>query len=111
MNENKKNFYSAQVYSNFFFLSHTHLTCTIFYPFPCENMLLLLSFEISKKFIFISSKIIFYEKFQRADVIIFNIFIFTTKSFERGDKKSTKFFLLISNQKSEGPHPSEKTQK
>ena len=32
-------------------------------------------------------------------VIIFNIFIFTTKSFERGDKKSTKFFLLISNQK------------
>ena len=44
-------------------------------------------------------------------VIIFNIFIFTTKSFERGDKKSTKFFLLISNQKSEGPHPSEKTQK
>ena len=62
-------------------------------------MLLLLSFEISKKIIFITSKIIFYEKFQRADVIIFNIFIFTTKSFERGDKKSTKFFLLISNQK------------
>ena len=62
-------------------------------------MLLLLSFEISKKIIFIISKIIFYEKFQRADVIIFNIFIFTTKSFERGDKKSTKFFLLISNQK------------
>ena len=76
-------------------------------------MLLLLSFEIStkKKLFSLHQKSFFYEKFQRADVIIFNIFIFTTKSFERGDKKSTKFFLLISNQKSEGPHPSEKTQK
>ena len=63
-------------------------------------MLLLLSFEISKKKLFsLYQKSFFYEKFQRADVIIFNIFIFTTKSFERGDKKSTKFFLLISNQK------------
>ena len=75
-------------------------------------MLLLLSFEISKKnyFHYIKNHF-FYEKFQRADVIIFNIFIFTTKSFERGDKKSTKFFSSNFQSKSEGPHPSEKTQK
>ena len=98
MKTNTKNFYSAQVYSKLIFFSHTYLICTIF--FLCENMLLLLSFEISKKnyFHYIKNHF-FYEKFQRADVIIFNIFIFTTKSFERGDKKSTKFFLLISNQK------------
>ena len=98
MKTNTKNFYSAQVYSKLIFFSHTYLICTIF--FLCENMLLLLSFEISKKKLFsLYQKSFFYEKFQRADVIIFNIFIFTTKGFERGDKKSTKFFLLISNQK------------
>ena len=98
--KNTKNFYSAQVYSKLiFFLSHIFNLYKLFFSL-CENMLLLLSFEISKKnyFHYIKNHF-FYEKFQRADVIIFNIFIFTTKSFERGDKKSTKFFFLISNQK------------
>ena len=111
MKTNTKNFYSAQVYSKLIFFSHTYLICTNFFFFVkiCYYYYLL-KFPKKNYFHYIKNHF-FYEKFQRADVIIFNIFIFTTKSFERGDKKSTKFFLLISNQKSEGPHPSEKTQK
>ena len=45
------------------------------------------------------------------DVIIFNIFIFTTKKFWEGRQEIDKVFSSNFQSKSGGPHPSEKTQK